>query len=351
MRAGVLLAAAALGGCAGDDRAGAEEPAACPAPEAAPSPLVRPGDHRLEVTYVGGEVGRGARIAIEPDGRFTGRGWQDLWMCEGIVQPVEADAIADAINEAEVLRRGSNPQPCADHAEYHITITGVAGEIDGLTHTLRYEVCDNVCPAFDAFIEAALAPAERATAEGPCVGCPPDLQPGECYGEAGSELVCDDGVARACEDTGGEVVDCERSASLQCEPGSGWVPAATWSVADATLRRSSTDGDPRISLELALTVDNQGASPIDLTHAFALVVVLDDDGEPIDPLTVGGVGGINVVAAAGNTLATYGLTFFSGTAEGSPILDVSAPSIRIPERPWEGSPSQPAVPIAVVDEP
>lgn len=320
---------------------GRPPPPTCAATDLPQPPLLEPGSFRLSV--IGGSGwGPGARIELEPDGAISGHGWEDLWMCAGTIDSDELDGLTGALNEVDILRACSNPQPCADHTIYVIDIEATSGAAQGWGNQIVYEVCMNE-PYLSSVVDAALAPVVRLSAEG-CSGCPVETRDQECYrAEPGGDFLCQGRDRLSC-DAGSPplVIDCDVGDSLECEPGVGWVPAATWAIQSANVVRSQDAGTQRyrILLGVSVAVDNRGASEVDVDSMYQWLEFFDENGTAI-PLIVaqqGNWGGVLQQASApGNTSGVYSFTFNSITDWGSPIWSATSLFVRAPVRPWAGA--------------
>lgn len=299
----------------------------------------------------------GPRLTLEPDGSFTGHDVGTLWECEGRFTEDELERLTAALDAADVLRRGDNgPQPCADHPIYHLAIEVTAGPGLGLRNELTYEVCTEYVAALEEVIDAALAPVEALHAAGACTACPVETHETECYDlMAIEDRLCRGNEAYECDSArAGTVVECNVYRSLECVDELGWGPALVWSIDSLTIRRDADpDGTPRIFLTADIAADNRGATNVDLSTLGEHLRFEDPETGTEVPLIVSEtatwLGGFQSVVAEPHAVATYALSFNSGTDPGSPMLTLDAVNARLRVRPWETAPWGEPVAVTLVD--
>lgn len=322
------------------------------------SPALEAHGYRLEITN-GFFWSPGPRLTVEPDGSFTGHVAGTLWECAGLFTEDELQRLTAALQAADVLRRGDTPPaPCADHPIYHLAIEVTAGAGVGLRNELTYEVCTEHVAALEEVLDAALAPVEALDAAGSCTACPVETYESECYDlSAIGDRLCRGNEAFDCDPArAGTVVECDVYRSLECIDELGWGPALVWSIDSLTIRRDADpDGTPRIFLTASIVADNHGATNVELSNLGEHLRFEDPDTGADVPLivseTASWVGGFGSVAAEPHAVATYPLSFSSGTDPGSPMLTIDAVNARLRVRPWEDAPWGDPVPVVLVDAP
>lgn len=294
-------------------------------------------------------------LRLQADGSFTGRSWATLWECAGQLDAAQHDELTVALNDANALIHADFELPCADHFIAFIDIEGTDGAATGWSNSFRYDRCSGnpEIATTEALLDVAVQPLVEVNAAGECVACPVEPTRYDCYdNELGVQRFCKSGERFECDvATADDVVDCEPFPSLQCEPARGWVPAATWSVEQATLQRTwNGDGVPTVTLDLRVHVRNLGA------HSVAVHEVRDwwrfeDASTGLEVPLVTGVTAASITPAMAGPGAdfTYGVIYTASGNPSSPGATQSDLGIRIPERPWEGSPYRPPVPVVVAN--
>lgn len=336
-----LLALATACGSGGGDRDGGGTDA--PDPDLPPAELPPPlevGGYRLTITS-DFSWAPGPRVTLEPDGSFIGHDYESLWDCTGAFSPSERAELTQALDAAWVLTRGdvAGAAPGSEPSSFDFTIEATTGPAAGMYNSFHYQRGSVGVPTLDRLVAVALVPVRAVQATGTCNLCAPEVAEWRtCHEEQpfGQSRVCADGVANDCTpEHAGDLVAC-RERAVVCDADYGWLPTETWELRSARAWRTTSDGAPRIDLEVSIWVDGITTYNEAMNNFQDHLRIEDPETgatlELLDPASSTIWSGIPFELPG---LAT--LRMFSRTPAG-PARTIPEIDVRLRPRPWDGLP-------------